>query len=555
VTVSARSSRPIRLPLHVESNSLVRIGFTAVGDPAATSGGASIVWLSPRLYGRQPELEPVPHVVLIVVDTLRADHVGAYGSEVSTPNIDRLAAAGVRFENAYSHIPITGPSHASVFSSMLPFEHGVENNTQIFDPGLETTAEMLGDWGRRTAGFVSLGVLRRAFGFGQGFESFYDRFPRDWMKDAGEVNAEVMKWFGGISNAPFFAWIHYSDPHEPYTPPGLQYPEVKVVFDDVEHGVVTATGRGYSVPVVVPPGVHRVRFEASDPPPRHTLRFPNIRLDDDRLELIRRDGWTTKTKRFGDPAFDTRLPAALDIVNPTAGAITTDLQLVCRELLSISEVRERYALEVEYVDRRIGELMEQLDRRGVLDNALVIFTSDHGEAFGEHNHVGHISQLYDQLIRVPLIVSYPDRVAAGMVVDDPVGLIDLYPTVAELLRLPPPAAATGRSLVPLIEGRSLPERPIVAETYRPEAYTDKRAVISAGFKYIHSVGDREWEELYDLRADPGETTDLAADRPALVEEFREVLKRRLEMSIRGTTANAELTEKEKEQLRALGYVR
>ena len=359
---------------------------------------------------------------------------------MSTPNIDRLAAAGVRFENAYAHIPITGPSHASLFSSMLPFEHGVVNNAQIFDPGLETMAELLGGWGRRTAGFVSLGVLQRAFRFDQGFESFHDRFPRDWMKDAGEVNAEVIDWLGGISNAPFFAWIHYSDPHEPYTPPGLAYPEVKVVFDDVELAVVAATGRGYSLPVVVPPGVHAVRFEPAATPPKHRIRFPSIRLDDDRLELNRRDGWTTKVKRFGDPAFDTRLPATLEIVNPTSVTVSTVIQLICKELLSISEIRERYALEVEFVDRRIGELMAELDRRGVLDNALVIFTSDHGEAFEEHNHVGHISQLYDELIRVPLIVSHPGRLPEGLVIDDTVGLIDLFPTVAELLDLTPSAA-------------------------------------------------------------------------------------------------------------------
>jgi len=549
-----RPSGPLRAPIGVEPGTLAQIAFTAHANTGDPSGAVSVGWLSPRLYGRQHDLDPVHSVVLVVVDTLRADHVGAYGSTVSTPNINRIAASGVRFSTVYSHIPITGPSHASLFSSMLPFEHGVLNNVQIFDPGVPTMAEVLGTWGRRTAGFVSLGVLQRSFRFDRGFESYHDGFERDWMKDASEVNAEVMEWLADASEAPFFAWIHYSDPHEPYTPPGVDYPEVELRLDGGALATVTANGRGHRVPLMVPPGAHSLRIEASATPPRHTVRFPLMEVEDDRLRLVRREGWKTKNRRFGDPAFDTRLPATVDVINPTSEPVGTALQLICKELLSIPEIRERYALEVEFVDRRIGELLDAFERKGMLDDTLLIFTSDHGEGFGEHNHVGHISQLYEQLVRVPLILSMPGRIAGPAVVDAPVGLIDVYPTVVELLGVPPPPGLRGRSLVPLIDGCALPERAVVAETHRPEAATDKQAVIFEGFKYIHSIGDREWEELYDLREDPGETNDLFTTRPDVVKRMREILERRLEGG-GAVSVDAELTEKEKQQLRALGYIR
>lgn len=543
---------PFRVPLGVDEGDLVDIGFeTTFVGPA--DGRARLGWISPRIYGRRTA-EPVTDVVLIVVDTLRADHVGAYGSDVATPNIDRLAASGVLFENAYSHIPITGPSHATLFTSLAPFEHGVLNNAQIFDPSHHTMAELLGGWARRTAGFVSLGVLQSSFKFDQGFDAYYDRFDRDWMKNADEVNAEVMTWLGDNGESPFFAWIHYSDPHEPYAPPGLVYPSIRLLLDGAEVGTVTADGRGRSVSLEVPPGVHTLRLEPSGEPPRHRIRFPFISLADDRLEMTRGEGWTTKTGRFRAPAYDTRLPATLEIANRSPRAVDATLQLICRELLSIPEIRERYALEVEFVDRRIGELLDELDRRGVLDSALVIFASDHGEGFGEHNHVGHISQLYEQLIRVPLIISFPSRLPAGARVEERVGLVDVLPTVAELLDVRPPARVRGRSLVPLIERREVSEVPLLAETYRPEAPTDKRAVIADGFKLIRSVGEREWEELYDLRSDPGETDDLISSAPEVADRLRELLRSQ-SSAVQGTTHDADLTEDEKEQLRALGYIR
>jgi arylsulfatase A-like enzyme len=207
------------------------------------------------------------------------------------------------------------------------------------------------------------------------------------------------------------------------------------------------------------------------------------------------------------------------------------------------------------VDQQIGQLMAHLEGRGLLDDTLVIFASDHGEGLGDHKHVGHISQLYDSLLRVPLVFSYPGHLPEGVVIEQRVGLVDVLPTVAELLNLLPPAGARGRSLVPLMLGSASPIRPLIAATYRPEASSDKQAIVMDGFKYIHSqLDDSEWVELFDLAADPDELEDLAEIQPEVLERLRAALDERLQAIATVTAREAELGEEERAQLRALGYL-
>jgi len=534
-----------------------------LGSPAGPDGpmgAGSLVLHRPRLFAGDGRVELISNVLLIVVDTLRADHVGVYGGEAPTPNIDALAARGVTFRRAYAHIPITGPSHSTLFTSRLPFEHGVHNNGQILDAGLQTAglqtlAEVLHRAGRNTLGVVSLGVLKRRFGFARGFDTYLDAFGHDWMKDAEEVNREALELVGGGLGEPFFFWVHYSDPHEPYTPPGLNYQRIAVEAEGRTVGELTTRGRGRTFLLTLSPGTNRIRFIPSNPEKGRTYRFTNLQVDARDVEVRLTEGWTLREKRVGRPAFQTRLPAILELVNPSPEPRKVVLRAACRRLLTNREIRERYALEVAFVDRQIGILMAEMEERGLLENTLVIFTSDHGESLGDHNHVGHISQLYDTLLRVPLIVAFPGRLAAGSVVDERVGLVDLFPTIADLLGLESPADASGVSLAPLMRGESLPKRPIVAVTYPPESASDKRAIIVDGFKYIHSwTGKRDWEELYDVVNDPGELEDLAEMRPELLAELRAELERRLDQASPVDPIEAELSEEEAAHLRALGYV-
>jgi len=554
IDATAPTTGPLQLALDVPSGSLVQIKLTATGAAAVGEAPHEVVWHRPWLYGHQSRLEQLDDVVLIVVDTLRADFVGAYGGEVATPNIDALAERGVLFRNAYSHIPITGPSHASLFTSLLPVDHGVHNNAQILGRDADFLPAVLAAQGRHTAAFVSLGVLSSRFGFARGFDAYHDGFSWDWMKNAQELNSEVFDWLDQAPPGPRFLWIHYSDPHEPYTPPSLEYPRIRVILDREELGIVSADGRGVSLPLTVPPGRSVLRFEAVSEIPPRGIRFPTVRVIDDRIDLQLRSGWSEFDKRFGDAAFDTQLPADAELVNRSGSGLQTALEFSCKERLTVPEIRQRYAQEVSFVDHEIGRLMARLEREGRLGRTLLVFTSDHGEGLGDHDHVGHISQLYDTLIRVPLILAYPGRVPAGEEVGDTVSLIDVAPTVAELLGIPLDAEARGMSLVPLLEGRVLPDRPVIAETYRPEAYSDKLAIISRGFKYIWSRRDHEWEELYDLTRDPNERRDLSQDRPELVSELRGVLDRELESGQRSPTRAADISEEDAARLRALGYV-
>lgn len=140
---------------------------------------------------------PPKHLVLIVVDTLRADALGCYGGDAETPNIDRLAAEGVRFEQARSHVPITGPSHLSLFTSLLPNQHGVRNNAQMVPDDVESLAEILKRSGFETNGVVSLGVLGANYGFSRGFDFFDDRTMGRFWRDAAEVNEVVLPLLDG----------------------------------------------------------------------------------------------------------------------------------------------------------------------------------------------------------------------------------------------------------------------------------------------------------------------------------------------------------------------
>ena len=148
-----------------------------------------ILWSAVVIGGCARTAKPPEHLILIVVDTLRADVLSCYGGDAETPNIDRLAAEGVRFEQARSHIPITGPSHLSLFTSLLPNQHGLRNNAQLFPDDVEPLAEILKRSGFETTGVVSLGVLSSKFGFSRGFDHYNDNNRGRFWRDAAEVNA------------------------------------------------------------------------------------------------------------------------------------------------------------------------------------------------------------------------------------------------------------------------------------------------------------------------------------------------------------------------------
>ena len=535
----------------------LEVGFAVTGgEAAAGKTDWNLLVSEPRLHAGTRAGEKLSNVLLIVVDTLRADRLGVYGSELTTPNIDRLAARGVTFRTAYSHIPITGPSHSSLFTSLIPTEHGVHNNGQILGAEFPVMAEILRDEGRNSAGVVSLGVLEGRFGFGRGFDIYLDTFEHDWWKDAGEVNDEVLDLLDGSLPEPFFLWVHYSDPHEPYAPPGVEYPRVRLELNGEPDGELLAGGRGQVFDLELSPGRNELRFVDLDPSGDRSFRLTTFNVDDP--EVVPRFGtaWRTRERALATSLHMAAFPATIVLDNPGGGKRRVGLEVACQPEWSLPELQHRYGLEVEYVDREIGRLLDLMEQRGLLDKTLVVFLSDHGEGLGDHNHLGHISQLYDSLLHVALIAAFPGYLPEGAVIDEPVAMVDVLPTVIDLMGLESIPRTNGISLVPLMAGERPEPRSIVAETYRPEAYSEKRALVRDGFKYIHTwTDDNEWEELYDLAADPGELHDLSAAEIQRLAAMRTALQARLLEAVAAEVVEAELSSEDIERLRALGYIR
>lgn len=525
--------------------------FRALGG----EDGDGVTWVEPSLSGDTTGMNVDSNVVLIVVDTLRADYLGVYGSDTQTPNIDALAERGILFEHAYSHVPITVPSHSSMFTSLIPTEHAALNNGSILGEAHSTLAELMRNTYRSTAGFVSLGVLKREFGVAQGFDQYYDDFESDWWKSASEVNADLIPWLERQSSEPFFLWAHYSDPHEPYTPPGRTYPVLQAQYANGLDAEVTADGKTNSLDSDWPPGTTNVNLSSLSG--RTLLRVNNLRATG-QLTATCSDGCTERYPNPPAVEFVTRLPATIAVTNPTNTAVPGSLLFRVSERLSNEEVRVRYREEVEYVDREIGRLLTAVAAASGDRDTLVIFTADHGEELGLHGPPGHVSRLYDSVLRVPLIMSWPGQLPAGVRVTDAVSHIDLLPTVLDLLNVRDTTRRSGQRLRPLLKTapESIANTPIVAETFRPESPKDRKALIADRFKLILTPEDA-LEELYDLVQDPDEQHNLASDDPDRAATLTKMLLARIaEAEARAAVPEQQtLSEEQLERLRSLGYVR
>ncbi len=408
-----------------------------------------------------------PNVVLISIDTLRPDHLGCYGyGRDTSPEIDRLAAAGIRFEQAIAHASSTLPSHASMLSSLLPQHHGASYALKRPLPeSAQTVAEVLRGAGYRTASFNGGGQIGPDFGLTQGFEIYDSRqLPLDAQVD------QALTWIDGLGDAPFFLFLHTYDVHHPYEPE----PAMLELFADEDYG--GELGDAISV------------------------------------ELLR------------------------DI---NAGEVEiTDADL--------AHIVSTYDAEIRAMDRSIGDFLRRLEARRLYDDALVIFTSDHGEEFGEHGSVGwHSHSLYDELLLVPLILKLPASEHRGTTVGEQVRLIDLAPTILEEAGLPIPAQYAGLGLRRVVEGRL--DAPLPAISLKDTEGQNYQSLRLRGRKWVYG-------SLFDLERDPGERQDLAASDPETAARLGAELRRMLAETELQAAEPIELDDAAREQLEALGYV-
>ncbi|MGE0360593.1 MAG: sulfatase-like hydrolase/transferase [Vicinamibacterales bacterium] len=395
------------------------------------------------------------HVLLVTLDTLRADRVGAYGyTAAQTPVLDALAARGARFAAATTTTPLTLSAHTSLFTGTWPTAHGVRDNTGFYvDESVQTLAETLKARGYRTGGFVGAFVLDRRWGIAQGFDTYFDDF--DLSEDVGpgldaiqrrgsEVVDRALAWLGQPSDAPSFAWVHLYDPHTPY-----------------------------------------------DAPAEFAARFPATR----------------------DGAYDA---------------------------------------EVAYTDAQVGRLIAALDASGRRDDTLVVVLADHGEQLGQHQEQSHGFFVYDASVQVPLIVAGPG--VTPRVVSDQVRIVDVMPTVLDLLGVERPAAIQGTSLRPALDGQRQ-ELLAFSESWYPRfhyGWSELQAVRDGAFKFI--LAPRR--ELYDITKDPGETANLAASDPARADRMERALRALVAQTTRAEAAKGPqaIDPAAEQRLRALGYV-
>jgi choline-sulfatase len=412
---------------------------------------AAVAVAAALLAGTQAQTPP-PNVLLITLDTVRADRLGAYGySKASTPVLDRLAREGVRFTDATTQAPLTAPAHAAILTGLYPARIGVRDNASTPIPeSVTTAAEAFKSQGYRTGAFVGAFILTAPYGFAQGFDVFDADFPSfsDGMKlqaqrRAAPVVDAAVQWLGRGGPQPFFAWVHLYDAHTPYDAPAP----------------------------------YGARFRASP-----------------------------------------------------------------------------YDGEIAYVDAAIARLVAALEPGGRLDRTIVSVVSDHGESLGEHGEQEHGMFLYESVLRIPWIMRLPGAAHAGRTVAEQVRTIDVLPTLAALAGLTPPRV-DGESLMPLVAGTPRREPPAsYAETYYPKwhyGWSELKSLRGDRWKYIAAPKP----EVYDLRVDPSELRNLAANRGALAAGMAGELAT-LESSF-GSAAASTAPQPDAEtlaRLRSLGYV-
>ena len=357
-----------------------------------------------------PRAPDPPSIILVSLDTLRADRLGALGNpDGLTPSLDRFAAESAVFTMAYSQSNLTTLSHASLFTSRYPSENATGSLDRAIPEGRPTLAGVLASYGYQTAAFVGGGGLTPALGVGVGFGIW--RSPQDFGC-LWHTLPEATAWLDDRDESrPFFAFIHGYDAHAPYLKP---------------------TPFGYA------------GLDASaDSPGQMALRTDVGRVADgwlmpDPIPLLRAEG------EFLRPRSPSGRLRVEDLAMARDSIPLTDAD---HELL-----RDVYDTGAAYADLEFGVLMAALDARHLLDEAVVVVVSDHGEDLGEEGLYSHCCDLHDAVTHVPILIRLPGEPRPGVVVDAPVGLIDLMPTLLDLVGAILPAGIHGRSLAPALRG-------------------------------------------------------------------------------------------------------
>jgi arylsulfatase len=437
-----------------------------------------------------PDPGPSLRLLLVLsVDTLRADRLGSYGGPPGlTPRIDALARESQVFTAAYAPTSHTLPSVCALLTGRYPEELGIWSNESVLPRAVPTLASAFQDAGWGTRAVVSNWVLRAASGLSKGFDHYDDDLPQlettrpmpeRIAADTTDAALASLDACLPQAQANCFLWVHYQDPHGPYTPPG-----------------------------------------------------------DRRARLLPRER--------AAPGGTRRLPV---LPGPFGVGGIPSYQYL-EEEREVAFYRAGYDAEVAYLDQEIGRLLDAVAARGLLEQAVVVFTADHGESLGEDDYwFSHGEFLSDPLVRVPLLIRLPDTPPGTR--DDLASLVDLLATLTNLLLHAPRAPdPTGRPL--LAPGAEREASTPYLATLRG-AKVPRFGIVHGEFKYLVTLRDEVWHGRL-LRRDQ-EDVDLTAPAPHVAAEMRGRLERLLRRYRRTTLeSRGDPSAQERERLEALGYL-
>ena len=443
------------------------------------------------------------NVIFIVIDTLRPDHLGCYGyTRDTSPHIDSLAKQGVLFKNTIAQAPWTKPSVASFFTSTLPSTHGVtwRGRNSTLPTSMLTLAEILKQNGYKTAAFSDNPHINSFNGFDQGFDTFIENnhFLRG---NAEPLTNKMIGWLKQHSGEKHFTYIHYLDPHDPYQAPGT-YCDMFINKKEMNVRKAVKTGNAY---------------------------FLN-----------------------GESVLDKRMKSNGKSLLPQDYPLPTPITISEKELNYLISL---YDGEIRYVDYHLGRLMAALRDLKTFDKTAIVITSDHGEEFLEHGIFRHGYHLYDEIIKVPLIIVLPHSDKTPLEIKTPVNLIDLMPTILNLLAIPLPSGMQGKSLISLINKGKRAVSPSVSETSWKGARAQSLRL--TGWKYINDIRNERFE-LFNLDEDPGEKNNLHLKKPKRVEELSHLLSNIISKTYPVTgkpkRKNIQPKKEERDKLKSLGYI-
>ena len=477
IDVAADAAKVARLSIKAEGSGPLRLVRPRVTGTAP----------GPRQREPQPPLQRRPNVLLYIVDTLRADHLGCYGyAPPTTPHLDKFAADATIFTHAVAQASWTRPATASILTGRYPYGHGAIGLSDSLRPDVATLAEVLRAHGYTTSAFVTNVNVSAPFGFQRGFDQF-TYLPEDEARASmhvlsNELIPAVGSWLASRGAPPFFLYVHATDPHAPYTPP----PEL--------------------------------------------------------------------ADQFRDPS-----------VSPSLLGAPTPLRQMLADETLITPANVRYLIslydaEIASADAGFGQLIDTLKRQDLYKDTIIVFVADHGEEFYDHHGFEHGHALYQELLRIPLVMRLPGLGTPGQHASTLARQIDIMPTLLDHLGIPPPTPLDGRSLLPMND------RGTEAEATEAFSQTSlggqiELAALSLGTtKVIRKNGGQDVVfEAFDLATDPQEQHPLGRGvMPVLREYAAQSIERWIAEGAGGRREEADqhnptIDPATAERLRMLGY--